>query len=129
VAEVQQILSIQIPENREGATIEFLPASGCSGSIRLTLDQLTSLIQVLGRVREQMVVGRPVPPLEGARVQPVLHTHWYVQPEPLSEGSLFTFYHPAFGPVGLVIARDQVPDIIHILTAHLGIRPSAGRPN
>jgi hypothetical protein len=30
VAEMQQILSIQIPENREGATIELLPASGCS---------------------------------------------------------------------------------------------------
>jgi hypothetical protein len=66
-----------------------------------------------------MVAGKPVPRLEGARVQPVLNTHWYIQPEPLSEGSLLTFYHPAFGPVGLVIATDLVPDLGRVLTAHV----------
>ena len=125
----EEILSFRIAEKRDSVVLEFLPASGASGLLALTLDQLTSLIRALGAVRENMVADGPVPPLEGERIQPVRDMRWFIQPEPLSEGSLLTYYHPGFGPVGFVMPKDQVSEVVRILTAHLTIRPSAGRPN
>jgi hypothetical protein len=130
MSEAKPRLAIHIADDKSSVAIEFLPASGASGSLALTLDQVTALIRGLGGAREQMVSGKPIPSLEGVEVKAIFNTRWYFQPEPLSEGSALAFYHPAFGPVGFVVPREQVSEMVNLLTAHLGIRPSpGGKPN
>jgi hypothetical protein len=127
--EGQPRLSIQIADDKSSVVVQFLPASGASGSLVLTLDQLTALIRGLGSARAQMVSGEQIS-LEGAEIQAIFNTRWYIQPEPLSEGSSLVFYHPAFGPIGFVVPRDQVSEIVRLLTVHLGIQSSSGgKPN
>jgi hypothetical protein len=128
--EAQPRLSIHIADDKESVVINFLPASGVAGSLQLTLDQLTGLISGLGSVRQQLLSGKPEPPLEGQQLNAISSTQWYIQPEPLSEGSLLVFSHPAFGPVGFVVPKDQVSEIVRLLTVHLGIQhASTGKPN
>ncbi|GBQ70256.1 hypothetical protein AA103196_2437 [Ameyamaea chiangmaiensis NBRC 103196] len=102
----------------QGAVLQFLEGSGIEGEIPLSLDQLSQLIESLGRVRTALVANHPVPPIQGATFQPVLSTRWALQPEALTEGSLFAYQHPAYGPVGLVLSPDDAEQIIKGLQRH-----------
>lgn len=119
-------MRVLVAEDRRSVTIEFLPESGAAGALDLTSDQLTKLIGGLGAARQKMLENASLPRLEGQKIDAVFNTRWYIQPEPLSEGSLLCFYHPAFGPVGFVVPPDQVSEIVRLLTAHLGISRSTG---
>ena len=91
----------------------------------VTAAQLLSFLQTLGQAHAAMVDGQPMPSLEGIEIKAVFNTRWYIQPEPLTEGSLLSFYHPSFGPVGFLIPREQVPEIVRLLTIHLEIQPQS----
>ncbi|GBQ23514.1 hypothetical protein AA12717_1512 [Gluconacetobacter sacchari DSM 12717] len=111
-------MQVTLSEDRQTATLAFLDGSGVEGAIALTLAQLSELIASLGTVRGAMVETLPPPPIEGVPVVPVLRTNWAVQPEALSEGSLIAFQHPAYGPVGLALAPDDVRRVVQALTRH-----------
>lgn len=129
MSEVRQLI-VRLEDDKKTVVIEFLSASGATGSLSLKLDELTKFIRGLGAVREQMVAGELAPSLQGATVQAAYNTRWHIQHDAFSEGSALAFYHPAFGPVGLVVPKEQLPDIVRVLTAHLGIQTSReGRPN
>jgi hypothetical protein len=119
----QPRMQVQLSDDKSRATIEFLPASGVTGSLTVDVDQLLTLVRSLGQVRGQMAAGRPAPPLEGIQLEVAFNTQWYIQPEPLTEGSLLSFYHPAFGPVGFLVPREQVAEMVRLLTKHLEAPP------
>ncbi len=130
MSEVRQKLIVRLEDDKETVVIEFLPASGATGSLSLKLDEFTNFIRGLGAVRQQMVAGESIPPLQGANIQAAYNTRWLIQHDAFSEGSALAFYHPAFGPVGLVVPKEQIPDIVRVLIAHLGIQASTeDRPN
>jgi hypothetical protein len=122
---------VHISDDRGTVSITFRGSSGSrSATVRLNLDDLSVLITALGSARQTMVAGRPMPSLQGQRVQTVLKPQWYIQPEPLSEGSVISFYHPGFGPVAFLVPREHVEAMVRLLTAHLGIAHSSGsKPN
>jgi hypothetical protein len=123
-------IAVQIADDKQSVAINFLPASGVTGSLNLNLDQFTTLIQTFGNIRSQMVAGQEIPALEGQTVAAVFNTRWYIQPEPLNDGSALTFYHPSFGALGFLVPRDQVPLMVRLLAKHLEIQPSNfGKPN
>ncbi len=103
------------------ASLELLPASGLQGEIKLTLEQIGTLIARLGQARATMVAKLPPPPLEGVPLNPVFGTRWAVQPEALTEGSVVAFQHPAYGPVAFVLPPPEVEKIVRTLTTHLGM--------
>jgi hypothetical protein len=120
----------QISDDKKGVSITFLPASGVSGRLNLTLDQLTALIHGLGRIRCQMVAGQEIPDLEGQAIETAINTRWHIQPEPMTEGTALLFYHPAFGALGYLVPRDQIPLMVRRLADHLHIQPTTpGKPN
>ena len=130
VSEDQRQLTVSLEDGNKTVVVNFHSASGTTGSVSLKLDEFTNFIRGLGAVRQQMVAGEPAPPLQGATAQVAHNTSWYIQPDARGEGSTLTFYHPAFGPVGLVVPREQIPDIVRRLTTHLCIHASTeGRPN
>jgi hypothetical protein len=111
-------------------TVEFAPEVGVTGTLTLTQDQLLALIKDLGRVHEQLARDKPPPQLWGKRIDCVFNARWHILPEPLSDGSLISFFHPAFGPVGFVIPRGQVEEIVRSLSHHLELPPPRrGRRN
>ena len=121
---------IRISDDRSTVSITFFQARSGSANLRLNLDDLTGLIAALGSARQVMAAGRSMPSLEGQQVQAVFKPQWYIQPEPLSEGSTISFYHPAFGPVAFVVPREHVEAMVRLLTGHLGIpRSSGSKPN
>jgi hypothetical protein len=130
MSEATRRAAIRVSDDKKGVAIEFLPHSGVAGTLNLDVNGLSHLIATLGTARQVMVAGNAIPPLEGQKIQVVFNAQWYVQPEPLSEGSVLGFYHPGFGPVGFVVPRHQVAEMVRLLTAHLGIsRSTAGKPN
>lgn len=121
---------IRVSDDRNTVSIAFRDTSDRGATIRLNLDYLSALIAALGNARQTMAADRPMPPLQGQRVQTILKPHWYIQLEPLTEGSVMSFYHPGFGPVAFLVPREHVEAMVRLLSAHLGIpRSSAGKPN
>jgi hypothetical protein len=123
-------MRISVADDAQSATLTLLPESGVEGEISLTLDQITQLIFGLGQARAAMMQKLPVPPIEGAHFNPVFQTHWAVQPEALTEGSVIAFQHPAYGPVGFVLPAAAVEKVVRALTVHMGMvhsRPGQGR--
>jgi hypothetical protein len=114
-------MSVAVSDDGTVAKLSFLPASGMDGSIALTLEQLTTLVQALGAVRARMLVGHTVPPLEGMQIQAIVNPAWRVQPEALTEGSMLAFHHPAYGALGFVVSSTDVEKMVRALTAHLAI--------
>ncbi len=102
----------------DGARLSFLPASGAEGGVDLTLAQLTELIGVLGAARAKL--AGPGQGLDG-QVQAIVGPAWTVRPEALTEGSMLAFAHPAYGPVGFVLAAAEVERMVRALTSHLGM--------
>ena len=114
-------MRVAVAADGHSASLTLLPESGIDGEITLTLDQITQLIAGLGQARTKMVQNLPVPPIEGAQFTPVFKTHWVVQPEAMTEGSVIAFQHPAYGPVGLVLQACAVEKVVRALTVHLGM--------
>ncbi|MCQ8241955.1 hypothetical protein [Rhizosaccharibacter radicis] len=121
-------MQVSVSEDRQTATLALLPGSGLEGKLDLSFDQLSQLINSLGQVRAAMQGARAVPPMEGASITPVFNTPWTVRPEALTEGSVIAFQHPAFGPVGFVLAPPDVEKVVRALTVHLGMVHSNERP-
>jgi hypothetical protein len=123
-------LETQISEDNSQVKITFLPESGASGSMNLSLDQLTIFIVALGTIRGEMMIDKPLPPFEAKSITSILNTLWYVKPEPLSEGTLLAFQHPYFGPVAFSIPRDQCSAMAKEMLNTLEVPvQSAGMPN
>ncbi|HTR16514.1 MAG TPA: hypothetical protein VMI52_05705 [Acetobacteraceae bacterium] len=114
-------IRVTVSETTHTAQIELLPASGLAGTLDFSLEQLTTLINTLGQARAALVAKTPVPPIEGAPVNPVYTTRWAVQPEALTEGSVIAFQHPAYGPVGFVLPPADAEKVVRALTMHLGM--------
>ena len=119
-------ISAQIIEDQSSVTVSFLPESGASGLFTLSVAQLTGMIAGLGNIHAQMVDGLPLPSIEGQAVNAIFNTRWFVQPEPLTEGSLLTFYHPAYGPVGFLVPRDQVLEMVRLLSTQTQLPATLG---
>jgi len=121
---------IRVSDDRNTLSITFHDTSDGSATVRLNLDDLSALIGALGSARQTMAAGRRIPSLQRRRVETILRPQWYIQPEPLTEGSVISFYHPGFGPVAFLVPRDHVEAMVRLLTAHLGIARSSGsKPN
>jgi len=124
----QELMKVEIKDGV--ATLTFLPESGASGRLILDVDQLTRLIQSLGKTRAAMNMGKPIPEVYGVFLRAVVDTKWYTESEGLTDGSLLAFQHPEFGPVGFVLPRDQVAYLVSLLTSQLQNPPlSAGTKN
>ena len=124
--EHQPRMKVSLSENKEIATIEFLPASGASGSLVVSAEQLAALIAGLGSARAQMTAGHSLPSLENQTIDAVFNTRWYVQHEPLTEASLLSFYHPGYGPVGFLVPREQVAEMVRLLNNQVALPTAQG---
>lgn len=112
-------MKVTMKPDDTGVAIELLPASGATGILDLTGEQLLALIRQLGQIHAQLVKNRPIPVLEGASIEAVVNTRWYVQPGMLGELSCLSFQHPAFGPVGFALPIDQVAQLVGLLSNQL----------
>jgi hypothetical protein len=88
--------------------------------VGLELDQLTKVINLLGQARRQMIRGLPAEPLAGKTVETILDPVWYAQVAQI-DGSLLAFDHPAYGPLAFALPRNDVAEIVRILSAHLAL--------
>ncbi len=123
-------IEIKVSDDKKTVQITFSPETGVSGTVTLTQEHLSLWIRGFGAAHKQMSDGRPLPQLEGQHIEAIYNTRWYIQPEPLTEGSSISFQHPAFGPVGFVIPLDQVKYMVELLSVHLQSLPqSRGLPN
>src|SRR5215472_12975389 len=91
---------IRVSDDRNTLSITFHDTSDRSATVRLNLDDLSALIGALGSARQTMAAGRPIPSLQGRRVETILRPQWYIQPEPLTEGSVISCLVPAFAGSG-----------------------------
>jgi len=114
-------MQVSVSDDRQHATLTMLPDSGMEGEVRLSLDQLAQLIATLGQARAAMMEKRAIPSMEGASFTPIYKTQWAVQPEALTEGSVISFQHPAFGPVGFVLPPGDIEKVVRALTAHMAM--------
>lgn len=114
-------IDVLLAPNGARATLDLHGPGGTHTTIGLTLDQLTALIHALGQARTAMVANHPVPPMDGAAINPVFVTQWAVQPEALTEGSVIAFQHPAYGPVGFVLPPADAERVVRALGTHLGM--------
>ena len=127
---VEPRMSVSLNAEGTHARLNLLPASGLEGSIELNLDQLTSLMNVLGAARVRLLAGQPQPSLESVEIKAIVDPRWRVQPEALTEGSMLAFQHPAFGPLGFVLPAPEVERLVRALSSHLGmIHTGAARPS
>jgi hypothetical protein len=93
-----------------------------AGKLTLNADQLLEFIRGLGRVREQIIAGKPIPPLEGQQIGAIFNTRWYIQAEMMNECSALSFYHPGFGALGFLVPIEQVQEMVRLLTIHLNLK-------
>jgi hypothetical protein len=120
-------IGIRIAEDRKLVTLSIAPVGVEGLPIELSLDQLTSLIALLGEARARMVEGLPTGPLEGKSIRTVTEPNWYIQVAQI-DGSLLAFDHPAYGPVGFAIPRKDVARIVKLLNAHLALPEAPPEP-
>ncbi|NHN88686.1 hypothetical protein [Acetobacter conturbans] len=103
-------------DDRQQASLEI--TSGRKKIVMdLTEEQVASLIAALGAVH-QVMVGAEVPSLEGVSFIPVRRTHWALQLDSASQGSVLAFQHPAYGPVGLALTPADSSKLARGLTLH-----------
>ena len=119
----------RVAVDRSAAEIELLLAANASVSLRLNPDQLLGLIQAFGQLRADLVAGQLVPSLKGAQVSAVVNPKWLVERDAVGQASVFSFQHPAFGPVGCVLPPDQVRSLTSLLSEHVDLtRVAGGKP-
>ncbi|EHH68960.1 hypothetical protein GMO_02670 [Gluconobacter morbifer G707] len=111
---------MQVTRSEDGQKIllSFLENSGLTGSIELDENQLGQLITSLGAAHASLMEGKTLPPITGARFNPVYKTNWALQIDTLTEGSLLAFQHPAYGPVGVVFGPKDTDQLISGLQKH-----------
>jgi hypothetical protein len=123
-------MTISVSEDKSKTTVEFLPASGASGSLELTADQLLRMIQALGDAHKEMVFEQPIPALEGQNIGAIFNTRWFVDPALLGEAASISFYHTAFGPVGFLVPIDQVETMVGLLSNQVELAKAVrSKPN
>ncbi|CAI9120281.1 hypothetical protein [Brytella acorum] len=123
-------MMVELNDDGKSAKLNFLEGSGVSGTINLDPHQLTQLIASLGTVREAIAEKAPPTPIEGAKFKPVYRTNWALQIDALTEGSVFAFQHPAYGPIGVVFTPQDAQKLLSGLQRHRAIvhsTPDAAR--
>nr|WP_298796942.1 hypothetical protein [uncultured Acetobacter sp.] len=116
---------IDLTLSEDNSTVQMtLPGQGDEPTVEvpLSVEEVTNLITVLGRLRQTMMADHEIPPIEGATFTPVTRTRWAVQPEARTDGSLLAFQHPAYGPVGLVLAPKDAERLVRGLQLHEQMR-------
>jgi hypothetical protein len=122
-------VGIKVAEDRQTTTIEIGSVGGPSSPVELSVEQLTTVIKLLGQARSRMVDGSKKQPLDGKPVETVINPPWYLQVASI-DGSLLAFDHPSYGPLAFAIPRNDVAKIVQILNAHLALpEPSQGEPS
>jgi hypothetical protein len=122
-------VGIKVAEDRQTTTIEIGSVGGPSSPVELSVEQLTTVIKLLGQARSRMVDGSKKQPLDGKTVETVINPPWYLQVASI-DGSLLAFDHPSYGPLAFAIPRNDVAKIVQILNAHLALpEPSQGKPS
>jgi hypothetical protein len=116
----QARFGVRVADDRKSVTVELGPVDGPSTPVGLDLEQLTKVINLLGHARRRMLEGSRVEPLDGKTVKTVANPAWYVQVAQI-DGSLLAFDHPDYGPVAFAISRNDVAEIVRILSAHLAL--------
>ncbi|MBL0403743.1 hypothetical protein JKG68_07190 [Microvirga aerilata] len=116
----QARVGVRVADDRKSVTLEIGPVDGPSSPVGLELEQLTKVINLLGKARRQMIGGLPAEPLAGKTVETILDPVWYAQVAQF-DGSLLAFDHPAYGPLAFAIPRNDVAEIVRILSAHLAL--------
>jgi hypothetical protein len=118
----QARLGIQISDDRKTVILEMAPEGETGSPVELTLEQLGKLITLLGKTRQRMIQGLPMPTLEGMMIETVYRPNWYIQVAKI-DGSLLAFDHPSFGAVGFAIPKEEIADMVQILKGHLMLPP------
>jgi hypothetical protein len=113
-------VGIKVADDRQTTTIEIGSVGGPSFPVELSLEQLTTLIKLLGQARSRMVDGSKKQPLDGRTVETVINPPWYLQVASI-DGSLLAMDHPSYGPLAFAIPRNDVAKIVQILNAHLAL--------
>jgi hypothetical protein len=122
-------VGIKVAEDGQTTTIEIGSVGGPSSPVELSLEQLTTVIKLLGQARSRMVDGSKKQPLDGKTVETVINPPWYLQVASI-DGSLLAFDHPSYGPLAFAIPRNDVAKIVQILNAHLALPElSQGKPS
>jgi hypothetical protein len=113
-------VGIKVADDRQTTTIEIGSVGGPSFPVELSLEQLTTLIKLLGQARSRMVDGSKKQLLDGRTVETVINPPWYLQVASI-DGSLLAMDHPSYGPLAFAIPRNDVAKIVQILNAHLAL--------
>lgn len=122
-------VGVRVADDRQSVTIEIGPVEGRSAPVALDLEQLTTIIKLLGQARSRMITGTRKQPLDGQTVETVLDPPWYIQVAQI-DGSLLAFDHPCYGPLAYAIPREDVAKMVKILSAHLALpEASPGKPS
>jgi len=111
-------VGIRGADDRQSVTIEIGAVEAPSSPVALDLEQLTKLINVLGRARSRMVEETPKQPLQGRKVETVIDPPWYIKVSD-DDNSLLAFDHTFYGPVAFVIPKQSVARIVETLKTHL----------
>lgn len=129
---LQPHIHIAPSEDRSRARLTITFAGGESLPLELTLAEVSDLIAALGMVRHAML-GDVQPSIAGARFTPVRKTEWALQLDRETQGSILAFQHPAYGPLGLVLAPGDSVRLCEGLDMHRRlsamIRPASERLN
>ncbi len=116
----QARVGVRVADDRKSVTVQIGPVDGPSSPVGMDLEQLTKVINLLGQARRRMLGGSPAESLAGKTVETIYDPVWYAQVAQI-DGSLLAFDHPNFGPVAFAIPRNDVGEIVRILSAHLAL--------
>ncbi|QNT77862.1 hypothetical protein [Entomobacter blattae] len=114
-------VNVVISEDRKKVSLAMFSENGVDTMVTLSEEELINLITLLGEARWRLKEEEPVSPIVGARFTPVRKTQWAVQADLMTEGSMFIFQHPAYGPVGVSLLPADVDKIIVALQSHKNI--------
>ncbi|GAJ29893.1 hypothetical protein [Acidomonas methanolica] len=111
-------LDVSLDESSGDAKLTVKGEDGREIGLTLSADRLLHLIEALGQARRTLVESESPPAIEGVKCTPVYRTNWALQIDALTEGSLFAFQHPAYGPIGLVFSPPDGEQLIKALQRH-----------
>ncbi|MBA1155017.1 hypothetical protein [Microvirga mediterraneensis] len=118
-------ITIQVAQDRKVMAIELAALGRPSQRLILELNELDRLISELGNARSQMVSEQAQPDLESdeTTISTVANAKWCIRVSPPAV-ALFAFNHPKFGPVGLMLPKDQITKIVSFLTDRFILQPT-----
>lgn len=86
-------------------------------SVRMNANQLSKLLETLGRVRLNMVPEiDSAPPDLNQKLESVAFPPWQVSLETMTDGALLHLRHPGFGWLGFVFNGTDLVDLRDILS-------------